>query len=183
MAAGRLVILSGPSAVGKDSVIDRWKELDPSVERIVARTTRDPRPGEVDGRDYVFLTVEQFRKLIDEDFFLEYKPVFDNFYGTPRTLMDRALEEGRIAVLKIDVQGALDVMKLRPDAITVFLMPPSEEALRDRINLRDLDSPEVKKKRLAKAVEEMSHAGEYQHQIVNDVVDLAVQKLRELTSE
>ena len=129
MAKGKLVILSGPSGVGKDTVIDAWKAADPRVERIVARTTRAPREYEVDGIDYVFLSTEKFLELADQGFFLEHKNVFDNYYGTPLGDMERVLNEGRIAVLKIDVQGALSVMPLRPDAITVFILPPSEEEL------------------------------------------------------
>jgi len=182
MSEGRLVILSGPSGVGKDTVIDAWKSLDPSVERVVARTTRAPREGEVDGVDYVFLSTHEFETLIGKGYFLEYKRVFDHYYGTPLREVERILGEGRIAVLKIDVQGALDVMPLRPDAMTIFLLPPCLDSLRKRIEGRRKDAPDVISKRLEKAHGEIALAGHYQHQIVNDDVEKAVRKLQELTS-
>lgn len=183
MARGKLVILSGPSGVGKDTVIDAWKLKDSAVERVVARTTRPIRENEVDGIDYVFLDAEEFLRLEAEGFFLEHKNVFGNYYGTPLVLMEQILNEGRIAVLKIDVQGALAVMPLRPDAITVFLHPPSPEELKRRIEGRKTDPPEVIAKRLAKAHDEIAQAGHYQHQVVNERVEDVVTKLMELTSE
>jgi guanylate kinase len=157
--------------------------VDPRVERVVARTTRQPRQGEVDGVDYVFLSVQDFERLIAEGYFLEYKKVFDNYYGTPLHAVDEILADGRIAILKIDVQGALSVMPLRPDALTVFLLPPSLEELKNRIEGRKSDTPEAISKRLAKATEEIAQACRYQHQIVNDHFQLAVQKLQVLASQ
>ncbi len=180
---GRLVILSGPSGVGKDTVIDAWTQADPRVERVVARTTREPRDHEVNGVDYVFLKPEHFLELVEQGFFLEYKKVFENYYGTPLVDMERILGEDRVAVLKIDVQGALSVMPLRPDAVTVFLLPPSDEELERRIIGRNTDTPESIAKRLGKAKDEIAQAHHYQHQIVNEDVEAVVQKLKDLTIE
>jgi len=183
MATGRLVILSGPSGVGKDTVIDAWRNADASVERVVAYATRAPRSGEVDGVDYRFVPVDQFQQMAAAGEFLEHKRVFENYYATPARDPDRIVSEGRIAVLKIDVQGALAVMPLRPEAITVFLLPPSEEVLKSRIEGRRTDAPEVIFRRLNEAKNEIAQAHNYQFQIVNENVDEVVAKLKELTSE
>ncbi len=181
MKRGKLVILSGPSGVGKDTVIDAWKVRDPGVERVIARTTRPKRENEIDGVDYAFITEGEFLRLASDGFFLEYKNVFGNYYGTPLVDMEQILKEGRTAVLKIDVQGALTVMSLRPDAITVFILPPSNEELERRIVGRNTDAPDVIAKRLSTAHDEMALANHYQHQIINESVDAVVGQLMELT--
>src|SRR5579871_3435551 len=145
---GRLVILSGPSGVGKDTILDVWIKRSPKVERVVAYTTRPMRPQEKDGIDYKFVTRERFRDLISLGAFLEYKEVFGNLYGTPLLETDEMLAADKVAVLKIDVQGALTVMGLRDDAISVFLMPPSFSELERRIRSRATDAPEVIARRL-----------------------------------
>jgi len=178
---GRLFILSGPSGVGKDTVIDAWKQSDPRVERVVARTTREPREGEVPGVDYVFLDKDEFLKLAEEGYFLEYKNVYENYYGTPLGEMRRVIDGGGVAVLKIDVQGALTVMPLRPDAVTVFIHPPDREELERRLRGRGTESDEVIEKRLAKARAEIAQAHHYQHQIVNHRIEDVVERLKELT--
>ena len=183
MSGGRLVILSGPSGVGKDTVIDAWSLADPDVERVVAYATRKPREGEVDGVDYRFVSVPEFQRMADAGEFLEHKRVFENYYATPVSDPDRIIAEGRIAILKIDVQGALAVMSLRPEAITVFLLPPSDEVLKERIEGRKKDSPEVIAKRLDEAKNEIAQASQYQHRIVNESVEDVVKKLMELTGK
>ena len=182
MSTGRLVILSGPSGVGKDTVIDAWRLADPRVERVVAYATRPPRVGEVDGIDYRFVSVEEFKRIADAGGFLEYKKVFENSYATPAQDPDRIIGEGRIAVLKIDVQGALAVMPIRPEAISIFLLPPSEEILKGRIEGRKTDSPDVIARRLQEAKNEIALAGHYKFQIVNESVADVVKQLQELTT-
>lgn len=180
---GKLVILSGPSGVGKDTVIDEWVKSNPRVKRVIAYTTREPRPGEVKGVDYHFVEVETFEKLAEMGAFLEYKHVYGNFYATPLTDMESMLAEGFVAVLKIDVQGALAAMKLRPDAMTVFLLPPSDEELERRITGRGTDAPDVIQRRLLNAQREIRLAKHYQHKIVNDSVESAVSQLQALVCE
>lgn len=175
--SGRLVILSGPSGVGKDTVIDAWKKVNPNVQRVVAYTTRAPREGEIDGRDYHFVSVAAFQELAEEGAFLEHKEVHGNYYATPLRDMQAMLDEGKIAILKIDVQGALTAMALRPDAVTTFLLPPSWEVLEQRIRGRGTDDAATIAKRLVNAREEMEFADRYQHQIVNDDLDKVVTEL------
>lgn len=179
---GVLVILSGPSGVGKDTLIDRWRELDPRVERVVAATTRMPREGEVDGMDYHFKTETEFLEMIAQGAFLEHMLVHDKRYGTPLADMNRRLEAGKITVLKIDVQGALEVMKRLPEAVTIFVLPPSREELRQRILARASDSPEAIERRLRTAEGEMDLADRYQHRVINDDVGRAVAEIAAIVS-
>lgn len=179
---GKLVILSGPSGVGKDTVLEAWKEKEPRVERVVAYTTRAPRPGEVHGIDYHFVPREQFDRHAREGDFLEFKEVHGNGYATPLKDMERMLAEGKIAILKIDVQGALEVMPMRPDAMTIFLLPPSWEELERRIRGRGTESEEQILKRLKNAKDELDNAKHYQHQVVNETIDQVVEDLMRLTA-
>lgn len=180
--AGRLVILSGPSGVGKDTVIDAWRRADPRVTRVVAYTTRRPREGERSDVDYHFVSVAEFLRKADAGEFLEFKEVHGNHYATPLGEMDELLKGGKIAVLKIDVQGALTAMELRPDATTVFLLPPSDEELARRIHDRNLDHHEQISQRLLNAREEVALASHYQHRIVNERVEDVVAQLQEIVS-
>lgn len=178
MNAQPIIILSGPSGVGKDTVIDAWKEIDPRIERVIAATTRAPRHGETNGVDYHFLSTAQFQKLIVEDGFLEHKTVFGNSYGTPKSGLTDIIERGNIPLLKIDVQGALSAMAILPEAVSIFLLPPSEAELERRIRERATDSPESIARRLATAAEEMAQAPSYRFQIINRSVEDTVAELQ-----
>lgn len=177
---GRLVILSGPSGVGKDTLIEAWRARNPRVQRVVAYTTRPPRDGEVDGRDYHFVTIPAFLLMADSNKFLEWKIVHGNYYATPLADMEAMLAEGKIAILKVDVHGAVSAMDRRPDAISVFIQPPSWEELETRIRNRALDLPEAIEKRLQNAREEISFADRYQHQVVNRNLEKAVDELEKV---
>ncbi len=177
---GKLVILSGPSGVGKDTIIDAWREVNPKVERVVAYTTRSPRPGEVEGLDYRFVSVPDFQTKAGNGDFLEFKEVHGNWYATPLTDMENLIQAGKIAILKIDVQGALHAMSLRKDAISIFILPPSMEELEARIRGRGLDDPEVIEKRLINAQDEVALAPKYHHRVVNLDVDLTVSMLERI---
>ena len=176
-----LLILSGPSGVGKDTVIDAWRARDPRVERVVAYTTRAPRVGEVDGVDYHFVSVDQFLECAEAGDFLEAKEVHDHHYATPLKDMNALLKAGKVAVLKIDVQGALTVMALRPDAVSVFLLPPDPDELARRLRDRGTDDPAAIARRLDNARNEVALAERYAHRIVNDRVDAVVERLAGLT--
>lgn len=173
------MIFSGPSGVGKDTLLEAWTKEDPRVERVVAYTTRAPRPGETDGVDYHFVSEERFHELENHGAFLESKNVYGNFYATPLTDMERLLDEGKVAVLKIDVQGALEAMDLRPDALTIFVSPPDEAELERRIRERGTDDPAAIAKRLEKARWEMDQSARYSLRVVNDFVERAVAEIRE----
>lgn len=166
--SGRLVILSGPSGVGKDQALCAWRGLNPNVRRVVSYTTRRRSEGEVDGVDYHFVTEARFLALAAQGAFLEYKHVHDRYYGTPVEDMDRLLEDGFTAVLKIDVQGALDVMPKRPEATSIFVSPPSWEELERRIRSRGRDDEAQIAVRLEAARWEMEQRRHYQHEVVNE---------------
>lgn len=177
---GVLVILSGPSGVGKDTVLAAWSAINPRVVRVVAYTTRPQRFGEVNGEDYHFVTTETFTEMAENGDFLEHKVVHGNLYATPRADMEKLLAEGKIAVLKIDVQGALSAMALRPDALTIFLLPPSFEELEARIRRRAADDEDTIRERLANARGELALADRYQHRVVNKDLETAVAQLEAL---
>lgn len=180
---GTLMIVSGPSGVGKDTLIDRWAAADPTVERVVAYTTRDPRPGEVDGKDYHFVTEAEFAQKERRGDFLESKEVHGRHYATPLKDMEKMLARGLTAILKIDVQGALTVMAQRKDAVTVFVLPPSMEELEDRLRNRRTEPEETVRKRLQTARDEVALADRYDHRIVNDDIDQAVAELARIKEE
>jgi guanylate kinase len=177
---GRLVIVSGPSGVGKDTVIDLWKQANPNVQRVVAYTTRSPREGEVNGIDYHFVSVEQFHQKANQGDFLEFKEVHGNWYATPLTDMLKMVEDGKIAILKIDVQGAIEAKRLRPEILTIFLLPPSDEELERRIRSRGTDSDEVIAKRLQNARDEIAISPQYQFRIVNADLNSTIAQLEEI---
>jgi guanylate kinase len=177
---GRLVILSGPSGVGKDTVLEAWKASNPRVQRVVAYTTRQPRNGEVNGVDYHFVTRQRFDELVEEGAFLEHKLVHGNCYATPLSDMEALLIAGQIAVLKIDVQGAMEAMKLRPEALSIFLLPPTVEDLEKRIRGRGTDSEEVIERRLEDARYELALADKYTAHVVNDDIERVVRELNDL---
>ena len=182
LGEGRLVILSGPSGVGKDTVIEAWRTADPRVTRVVAATTRAPRRGESDGVDYHFMDVGTFLSLAEEGAFLEFKEVHGNHYATPRRQLESLLAAGKIALLKIDVQGAAEVTPKRPDAVTIFLLPPSDEELERRIRGRGTEDEPTVARRLRAARDEIARSAAYRHRLVNDNLDATVAKLREIVS-
>lgn len=177
--AGKMVLISGPSGAGKSTICRRLIQ-DPRVEFSVSATTRAPRPGEVDGRDYHFLSPSQFRAKTAAGEFIEQAEVHGNMYGTLRAPMERAIEEGRIYLLEIDVQGANQIKAQQIPGVFIFIEPPDAETLRRRLVGRGTDSAEVVERRLAKAQDEMRERVRYDHVIVNDDVESALTKVREL---
>ena len=177
MPRGKLFIVSGPSGVGKSTVL---KELFRQRENLyfsVSATTRDPRPGEVDGVHYHFLTAETFREWIEKDEFLDYAEFVGNAYGTPKRYVDEALDAGKDVILDIEIQGAGQVCAKRPEAVTVFIAPPSREELERRLTARGTDTPEKIQKRLQRAAIEIREARSYQYFVINDTVENAVREL------
>jgi guanylate kinase len=174
-----MLVISGPSGAGKSTICKKLLE-DPRVVFSVSATTRKPRPGEVDGRDYHFLDVAEFRKRIERGEFLEHAEVYGNLYGTLRAPMRAALEQGRVYLLEIDVQGANQLRALGEPGVYVFIAPPDFEELRKRLKGRGTESPEVLERRLHKAEDEWRERVRYDHVVVNDDLARAVGEIRAL---
>lgn len=172
-----LLVVSGPSGVGKGTVVRGLKAREPGLWESVSWTTRARRAGEQDGVDYHFATRDEFIALRDADGFLESFEVFGNLYGTPRAPVEAHLAAGDDVVLEIDVQGALAVQAAMPEALLVFLAPPTREEQRRRLAARGTDAPEVIEHRLAEAAQEEARAGEFDARVVNDDVDAAVARV------
>jgi guanylate kinase len=163
-----LLILSGPSGVGKDAVLERMKERrPPSLKFITTITTRAQRPQEIDGKDYHFTTQAEFKNLIAQNELLEWAEVYGNFYGVPKAPVREALKHGQDVIVKVDVQGAASIKKIAPEAVFVFMMPPSLEELKDRLCRRLTESPETLKRRLETAPEELKELPLFDYFVVN----------------
>jgi guanylate kinase len=176
--AGTLYVVSAPSGAGKTSLVRAL--LDSTGDELVlsvSHTTRMPRPGEVDGRDYHFVDAETFRRMIDDGAFLEYARVFDNYYGTARQGIEAQLTQGRDVILEIDWQGARQVRQALPESVGIFILPPSREALRERLRARGQDDEAVIARRMQDAANEMSHYGEYDYLVINEVFSAARDEL------
>lgn len=174
--AGKMLLISGPSGCGKSTICRRLLESDQVVFSVSA-TTRPPRPGEVDGQHYHFLSKEDFRARIGAGAFIEHAEVHGNMYGTLKEPMDAAIASGKIYLVEIDVQGALQLKSLEVDGIYVFVAPPDFEVLRARLAGRGTETPEVLERRLAKAEDEYRERERYDHIIVNDDLERAVSEI------
>jgi guanylate kinase len=174
---GNLYVVSGPSGAGKGTVLAQVMSLVPDAWESVSCTTRKPRPGEVDGVSYFFKTDEEFERLIENDGLLEWARVHDHYYGTPRAQVMEHVAAGDQVILEIDVQGAFQVRRRMPEAILVFIAPPSLEELRRRLLGRGTETPAEIKTRLGNAELEMARQGEYDYVIVNDDLKRAVDEL------
>ncbi|MCQ2454031.1 MAG: guanylate kinase [Clostridia bacterium] len=175
---GMLLVLSGPSGAGKGTLYSRLLQEDGDMHFSVSYTTRAPRPGEVDGKDYYFVTEEAFREMLDKDGFLEHAEVHGHFYGTPREPVIKQLEAGNSVMLDIDPQGALQVMASMPDCVSVFILPPSFAELRRRLEGRGTEKQEDVERRLRNARGEVALKDKYQYLVVNDKVDEAFSRLK-----
>jgi len=176
-----LYIVSAPSGAGKTSLVKALLKTDPAIRLSVSYTTRAPRPGETDGRDYHFVSRERFKAMLAEGEFLEHAEVYGNFYGTSKGVIARDLDAGRDNLLEIDWQGAAQVKAHFPQSASIFILPPSFNALRTRLNGRGQDSAEVIERRLAAAAHDVAHAGAFDYIIVNDDFDHALQDLVAIT--
>ena len=176
MNNGSLFMVSGPSGCGKGTILAEILKQD-KVYYSISATTRNPRVGEVDGVNYHFLSKEKFEELIKNDGMLEYASYCDNYYGTPRKPVEDMLNAGKHVILEIEVQGAMNVMKKCPDAVSIFILPPSIKELRRRLKKRGTETDDVIEKRLAQAEREIKMAENYDYIMINGELELAVQDL------
>ncbi|MGY6531008.1 MAG: guanylate kinase [Cyanobacterium sp.] len=177
---GKLFVITGPSGVGKGTLVRSLLEAHPEIFVSISATTRPPRTGEVEGKDYYFLTPTQFESMIEEQNLLEWAQYAGNYYGTPKHPVLEQINQGKIVILEIELLGARQVKENFPQGELIFILPPSEEELERRLKGRGSDSAEAIKKRLARAKEEMVAQDEFDHKIVNDQLERAIAQLEKI---
>lgn len=180
MSRGVLVVVSGFSGAGKGTVMKRLLEKYDNYALSISVTTRKPRPGEEDGREYFFRTKEEFEKYIEDDALIEYAQYVDNYYGTPRFYVEEQLAAGKDVILEIEIQGAMKVKEKNPEAVLVFVTPPTVEELKRRLTERGTETPEVIAERLARASEEAEGMRNYDYLLLNDVLEDCVDELHQI---
>ena len=176
--SGNLFIVAAPSGAGKTSLVRALLKADPQIKLSISHTTRQPRSGETEGVDYHFVDEPQFMKMLGAGEFLESAKVHGGYYGTSQKWAEQVMQQGADLLLEIDWQGAAQVRKLFPEAVSIFILPPSEAALHERLNKRGQDSEEVILRRLANAHEEIAHVAEFDYVIINTVFDEALRDLQ-----
>ncbi|KNF08734.1 guanylate kinase Gmk [Gottschalkia purinilytica] len=182
MEKGLLLVVSGPSGAGKGTICKRLLSENKNIKLSISATTRSPRAGEVDGVNYFFLDKKDFEEKIKKNEFLEYAEVYGNYYGTPKQYVLEQLNSGKDVLLEIDIQGALNIKEIYPDGVFVFILPPSMEELKSRIVKRGTETKESLTRRFESAYEEIKFAFKYDYAVVNDEVDLAVNKIQSIIS-
>jgi guanylate kinase len=180
MSKGLVIVVSAPSGGGKGTILKELFERNSNFKFSVSATTRNPRPGEVDGQHYYFIDKPKFQELIDNDKMLEHAEYCGNFYGTPREPIEKAVDEGYDIVLEIEVQGGAQIKKKIPECVSVFITPPSMEVLEKRLRNRGTETDEVIKNRLNTALSEIPHAKDYDYIVVNDKLEDAVAELESI---
>jgi guanylate kinase len=183
MPQGRLYVIAAPSGAGKTSLVKALMEREPRIQFSVSYTTRKPRPNEIPGRDYHFVSAERFQEMIANNEFLEHARVFDNCYGTGVRTVQESLSNGEELLLEIDWQGARQVRARLPEACSIFILPPSREALELRLKGRSTDSSEVIQRRLRDAAEDLSHWSEFDYVVINDRFEQAIEDLRAIVED
>lgn len=182
MYNGSMILVVAPSGAGKSSLVSALLETDPTLLLSMSFTTRDPRPGEEDGKDYHFISKEEFLSRQQSGDFLEWAEVHGNFYGTSRSWIEDKMVSGNDVILEIDWQGARQIQRLVPSALWVFILPPSLKTLEERLRKRGQDDDATIDKRLNAAVEELSHIAEADYLVINDLFDAALFELRQIVS-
>ena len=177
MSKGRIVVLSGPSGVGKTTICERLMASRSDLHYSISATSRSKRPVEKNGREYIFLSLEEFKEWIEQDKFVEYAHVYGNLYGTPKESLEETLEKGQHVLMDVDVQGARKLMELYKDGIFFYIIPPDIAELERRLKKRDTDKEEVIKSRLAKAIEELQYKDDYRYIIENKDLEQTVAQI------
>lgn len=177
---GLLIVVSGPSGTGKGTVLKLVKESCNYIRFSVSATTRKPREGEVDGKHYFFKTKEEFESMIGKNEFVEWVEYCDNYYGTPKKYIQDSIDQGYDVILELEVEGALNIKKHYPDCVTIFMVPPSFEELKQRIEGRGTEKPEVIEKRLEKARQELKLADQYDYVTINNAVEDSVREINSI---
>jgi guanylate kinase len=180
MQQGKLVVITGPSGVGKGTLVRSLLPRNSQLYLSISATTRKPRPGEVNGLDYFFLNRTEFEEMIENEQLLEWAEYAGNYYGTPMAPVKQQIQQGKTVILEIEVLGARQVKKAFADALLLFILPPSVVELESRLKLRDTDSEEAIAKRLALAKEEIAVSAEFDYQVVNDDLNLALQQIENI---
>jgi guanylate kinase len=183
MPQGRLYVVSAPSGAGKTSLVKALMEREPRIQFSVSYTTRAARPKEIPGRDYHFVSLQRFEEMVANDEFLEHAKVFDNCYGTAVHTVQEALANGEQLLLEIDWQGARQVRARLPEACSIFILPPSRQALEERLKGRSTDSDDVIERRLRDAAEDLGHWHEFNYVVVNDRFDQALADLQAIVED
>jgi guanylate kinase len=175
---GLLIVLSGPSGAGKGTICKALMEKEKDLKLSISATTRQPRSGEIEGKNYFFKSEEEFEKMIENDSFLEWAKVYGHYYGTPKDFVLKNLDEGNDVVLEIDIQGALKIKEKFPEGVFIFILPPSMEELKNRIKKRGTETEEEIIKRFKSAYEELNYVSRYNYVVINDSVEEAVEKIK-----
>mgnify|MGYP000062008832 CR=1 FL=1 len=177
---GLLLVVSGFSGAGKGTVMKKLMEMYDDYALSISATTRLPRSGEVDGREYFFKTVEQFKQMIDEDKLIEYAQYVGNYYGTPKEYVESQLEAGKNVILEIEIQGALNIKKIYPEAVLMFIMPPNVQELEERLKGRGTEDEATVKARLMRACEEAKGVESYNYIVINDSIKKCVERINNI---
>lgn len=177
---GLLIVISAPSGTGKGTLIKQLQEKNNNIRLSVSATTRKPREGEIDGQSYFFKTLDEFKSMVENDELIEWVEYCDNFYGTPRKYIDESLRLGFDIVLELEVEGAHNIRNKYPDSVLLFILPPSFEELRKRIEGRGTEKPEVILKRMDKAKKEVTFINNYDYVIINDNIAKAVDEINNI---
>lgn len=177
---GLLVVVSGPSGTGKGTVLHSLRQKNSNIRFSISATTRKPREGEIEGQNYFFKNVNDFKTMIDHDELVEWVKYCDNYYGTPKKYIEDCIKSGYDVILEIEVEGAIRIKEKHPDSVSVFILPPSFDELRKRIEGRGTESEDIIQKRLKRAKAEVAFVDKYDYTIINDCVESAVEKMDDI---